>query len=79
MGQETGGMFRREGRHVYLWLIRVEVDRKQRNSVKQLSFNKKSKRKETRSKTSALMGQTLVPLPTSRVLTMFINREWPKC
>ena len=31
-----GGRFKREG--TYLWLIHVDVDRKQQNSVKQLSF-----------------------------------------
>ena len=36
-----GGSFKREGIYVYLWLIHVEVYRKQQNSVKQLSFNKK--------------------------------------
>ena len=34
-----GGRFKREGIYVYLWLIHVEVDRKQQKSVKQLSFN----------------------------------------
>ena len=33
-----GGRFKREGIDVYLWLIHVEVDRKEQNSVKQLSF-----------------------------------------
>ena len=35
-----GGRFKREGIYVYLWLIHVRFDRKQQNSVKQLSFNK---------------------------------------
>ena len=52
MGQETqtgalyqprgvgwGGSFKREGIYVYLWLIHVEVDRKQQNAAKQLVFN----------------------------------------
>ena len=49
MGQEMGGRFKREGIYVYLWLIHVEFDRKQQNSVKQLSFIKKliKKQKET--------------------------------
>ena len=34
MGREMGGKLKREGIHVYLWLIHE-------NSVKQLSFNKK--------------------------------------
>ena len=40
-GREMGGSFKREGRYVYVWVIHVEFDRKQQNSVKQLSFNKK--------------------------------------
>ena len=40
MGREMGGRFKREGIYVYLWLIHVRFDRKQQNSVKQLSFNK---------------------------------------
>ena len=36
---EMGARFKREG--VYLWLIHVSYDRKQQNSVKQLSFNTK--------------------------------------
>ena len=36
-----GGKFKREGIYVYLWLINVEVDRKQQNFVKKLSFNLK--------------------------------------
>ena len=41
IGNEIEGRFKREGIYVYLWLIHVEVrfDRKQQNSVKQLSFN----------------------------------------
>ena len=31
----------REGIYVYLWLIHLRFNRKQKNSVKQLSFNKK--------------------------------------
>ena len=38
-----GGSFKREGIYVYLWLIRS--DRKQQNSIKQLSFNKKQVKK----------------------------------
>ena len=41
-GVRAGGTWEggsREGIYVYLWLIHVEVDRKQQNSVKQLSFN----------------------------------------
>ena len=34
-----GGRFKREEIYVYLWLIHVEFDRKQQNSIKQLSFN----------------------------------------
>ena len=37
---EMEGTFETKGTYVYLWLIHVEV-RKQQNSVKQLSFNKK--------------------------------------
>ena len=36
-----GGSFRKEGTHVYLWLIRVMYDRNQHNIVKQ---KKKKKR-----------------------------------
>ena len=41
MGREMGGKLKREGIYVHLWLIQVVIDRKQQNSVKQLSFNKK--------------------------------------
>ena len=41
MGRKMGGSFKTEGIYVYLWLIHVEFGRKQQNSVKQLSFNKK--------------------------------------
>ena len=37
MGREMGGRFKRERTYAYLWLLRF--DRKQQNSVKQLSFN----------------------------------------
>ena len=46
MGREMGGSFKREGTYVYLWLILWGFDRKQQNSVKQLSFNKKNKLKK---------------------------------
>ena len=36
---EMGGRFKREGTYVYLWLMHVRFDRKQQNSVKQLSVN----------------------------------------
>ena len=39
MGREMEGRFKREVMYVYLWLIYVEVDRKQQDSAKQLSFN----------------------------------------
>ena len=38
---KTGGRLRSEGIYVYLWLIHVEICQKTKNSVKQLSFNKK--------------------------------------
>jgi len=41
LGREMGGSFKRVGIYVYLWLILLRFDRKQQNSVKQLSFNKK--------------------------------------
>jgi len=40
-GVRWGGRFKTEGTYVYLWLIILRYDRKQQNSVKQLSFNKK--------------------------------------
>ena len=40
-GGEMGERLKTKGIYVYLWLIHVKVDRKQHNSVKQLSFNKK--------------------------------------
>ena len=40
-GVRWGGRFKTEGIYVYLWLIILRYDRKQQNSVKQLSFNKK--------------------------------------
>ena len=39
-GRWEGGS-EREGIYVYLWLIHSRFNRKQKNSVKQLSFNKK--------------------------------------
>ena len=39
MGREMGRRFKRDGIYVYLWLM-LRFDRKQQNSVKQLSFNK---------------------------------------
>ena len=39
-GEGDGREVQKGGIYVYLWLICVEVDRKQ-NSVKQISFNKK--------------------------------------
>ena len=44
-GVRWGGRFKTEGIYVYLWLIILRYDRKQQNSVKQLSFNKKVKKK----------------------------------
>ena len=41
MRREMGARFKGKGIYVYLWLIHVEVARKQQNSVKQLSFTKK--------------------------------------
>ena len=40
-GEGDGREFQNGGLFVYLWLIHVDVDRKQQDSVKQLSFNKK--------------------------------------
>ena len=34
-----GVWFKTDGTYLYLWLIHVMLDRKQQNSVKQLSFN----------------------------------------
>ena len=34
--------------YIYLWLIDVRFERKQQNSVKQLSFNKKINKNETK-------------------------------
>ena len=48
MRGEMGGRFKREGVYVYLWLIHVRFDRKQQNSVKQLSFNNKINFKKSR-------------------------------
>ena len=39
--REVGWRFKREGIYVYLWLIHVEVYRKQQNCGKQLSINKR--------------------------------------
>ena len=33
MGREIGGRFEREGTYIYLWLIHVDICRKQQNSV----------------------------------------------
>ena len=46
-GVRWGGRFKTEGIYVYLWLIILRYDRKQQNSVKQLSFNKKVKKKNS--------------------------------
>ena len=40
VGREMGGRFKREGMYVYLRFM-MKFDRKQQDSVKQLSFNKK--------------------------------------
>ena len=44
MGREMGGMFKREGKYVYLWLIHVDVRQKPRKFCKaitlQLKINK---------------------------------------
>ena len=37
-GEGMGRRLKREGLYVYLWLIMLRFDRKQQNSVKQLSF-----------------------------------------
>ena len=42
-----GERFKTKGIYVYLWLIHVKVDRKQQNSVKQLSVNKNINLKPT--------------------------------
>ena len=45
MGQEMGGRFKRGGDYMYTygWFI-LRFDRKQQNSIKQLSFDKKKKK-----------------------------------
>ena len=37
MGRELGGIFKREGTHVYLWPIHVEDGRNHHSIVKKLS------------------------------------------
>ena len=44
IGRRIGGSFKREGTYVHLWLIHVGFERKQQNSVKQLSFNQIKKK-----------------------------------
>ena len=51
MGSEMGGRFKREGRYIYIYIythtygwFMLWFDRKQQNSVKKLSFNKKIKK-----------------------------------
>ena len=46
MGREMEERFKREGIYVYLWLIHVEIYRKQQNCRKQLSINKRLKKKK---------------------------------
>ena len=41
LGRGMGGRFKKEETYVYLWLITLMFDRRQQNSVKQLSFNLK--------------------------------------
>ena len=48
LGREMGGSFKRVGIYVYLWLILLRFDRKQQNSVKLLSFDKKLKTNKKR-------------------------------
>ena len=43
---EVGERFKREGTYVYLWLIHADVWQKPTQCVKQLSFNKKKKKKK---------------------------------
>ena len=62
MGREMGGRFKRAGIFVYLWVIHVRFGRKQQNSVKQLSFNKKIsnfKKKKRRRKNCVETQKTL--------------------
>ena len=39
MRWEVGGRFKKEGTHVYLWLMHVNICRNQHDIVKHLSFN----------------------------------------
>ena len=42
VGREIGGRFKREGIYICIYgLFTLRFDRKEQNSVKQLSFNKK--------------------------------------
>ena len=43
MGREVGGMFKREGTNVYLWLIHVDVWEKPTKFCKSIMFQLKNK------------------------------------
>ena len=70
MGREMEGRFKKERIYVYLWLIHVRFDRKQQNSVKQLSFSEKIKKKKKKT-------QRDITLPTMIHIAkaMFFSRE----
>ena len=44
MGREMGGMFKREGKYVYLWLIHVDVRQKPRKFCKAITLQLKKKK-----------------------------------
>ena len=46
MQWEMGGVFTREGTHVYLWLTHVVYGKNQKKTVKQLFSNKKLQKKK---------------------------------
>ena len=74
MGREKGGRFKRAGIFVYLWVIHVRFGRKQQNSVKQLSFNKKIKFKiwgKKRMRTTKLVEENIDRTLTDIVVALF--------
>ena len=62
LGRGMGRRFKREETNVYLWLIMLMFDRRQQNSVKQLSFNLKINKflkKDDKRKNSSVFNLTL--------------------
>ena len=73
MGREMGGRFKREGyMHTYGWFI-LRFDRKQQNSVKQLSFNKSKKKKKRSCSSNAGMQEAQVQSLVGKIRSYMLS------